>query len=231
MRRMTLKEALVEVLDPKGRTVVDVGCGDGSLTRHFAGEGAQAIGIEISEDQLARARKADAVLGPVPGASYRVGRGEALPLDDASVDALVFSNSFHHLPLPVMSDALAEAARVLKPHGTLVVVEPIADGPYFEAVRPIEDETEVRAAAYDTLKHPPLPLEQTDETVYTTVVRHADADRFITHVVAVDPTRRDRLPAVEAEMRRRFAATGRTEPDGATAFDQPMRRMVFRRLP
>ncbi len=227
MRRMTLKEALAEVLDPRGRTVVDVGCGDGSLTRHFAGEGAQATGIEINEDQLARARKAD----PVIGASYRVGRGEALPLEDASVDALVFSNSFHHLPLPVMSDALAEAARVLKPQGTLVVVEPIADGAYFEAVRPIEDETEVRAAAYDTLKHPPLPLEQTDETVYTTVVRHADADRFIAHVVAVDPTRRDRLPAVEAEMRRRFAATGRAEPDGATAFDQPMRRMVFRRLP
>lgn len=227
MRRLTLKEALAEVLDPRGRTVVDVGCGDGSLTRHFAGEGAQAIGIEISEEQLARARKAD----PVPGADYRVGRGEALPLEDASVDAVVFSNSFHHLPLAVMSDALAEAARVLKPQGTLVVVEPIAEGGYFQVFLPIEDETAVRAAAYDTLKHPPLPLEEVDETVYTTVVRYRDADHYLAHVVAVDPSRRERLPAVEAEMRRRFAANGRIDADGHTAFDQPMRRMAFRRLP
>lgn len=227
MRRMTLKEALAEVLDPRGRTVVDVGCGDGSLTRHFAALGARAIGVEISEGQLARARKAE----PVESASYRVGKGEALPLEDASVDAVVYSNSFHHLPLPVMSDALAEAARVLKPHGTLIVVEPIAEGGYFEVVRPIEDETEVRAAAYDTLKHPPLPLEEVDETVYTTVVRYRDADHYLAHVVAVDPARRDRLPAVEAEMRRRFAANGHIDADGQTAFDQPMRRMVFRRLP
>ncbi len=227
MLRMTLKEALAEVLDAKGRTVVDVGCGDGSLTRHFATQGAQAIGVEISEGQLARARKAD----PVEGASYRVGKGEALPLDDASVDAVVYSNSFHHLPLPVMADALAEAARVLKPGGAQVVVEPIAEGGYFQVFLPIEDETEVRAAAYDTLKHPPLPLEEVDETVYTTVVRYRDADHYLAHVVAVDPARQERLPAVEAEMRRRFAANGRVEGDGMTAFDQPMRRMVFRRLP
>ncbi|WP_448204610.1 class I SAM-dependent methyltransferase [Azospirillum sp. sgz302134] len=227
MRRMTLKEALAEVLEPKGRTVVDVGCGDGSLVRHFAAEGARAVGIEIDEGQLARARKAE----PVGEESYRVGRGEALPFEDGSVDAVVYSNSFHHLPVAVMSDALAEAARVLSPGGRLVVVEPIAEGPYFEAVRPIEDETEVRAAAFEALRHPPLPLEPVGETVYVTVVRQRDADHFLSHVVAVDPARRERLPAVEAEMRRRFTAGGRVEGDGMTAFDQPMRRTLFRRLP
>ncbi|CAO3382352.1 UbiE/COQ5 methyltransferase [Azospirillum argentinense] len=227
MTTMTLKDALAEVLDPRDRTVVDVGCGDGALTRHFAGLGARAIGIEINEGQLARARKAE----PVAGADYRVGKGEALPLEDASVDAIVYSNSFHHLPLAVMADAMAEAARALKPGGTLVVVEPIAEGAYFEVILPIEDETEVRAAAYDTLKHPPLPLQAVDETVYGTVVRYRDADHYLTHVTAVDPARRERLPPVEAEVRRRFAASGRIDAEGMTAFDQPMRRMVFKRLP
>ncbi len=227
MTTMTLKEALAEVLDPRGRTVVDVGCGDGTLTRHFAALGARAIGVEISEDQLARARKAE----PEAGADYRVGKGEALPLADGSVDAVVYSNSFHHLPPAVMADALAEAARVLTPGGRLVVVEPIAEGPYFEVILPIEDETEVRAAAYDTLKHPPLPLEAVDETVYETVVRYRDADHYLGHVVAVDPARRERLPPLEAEVRRRFAANGRIDAEGMTAFDQPMRRMVFRKLP
>lgn len=227
MTTMTLKEALADVLDPQGRTVVDVGCGDGALTRHFAGLGARAIGVEISEDQLARARKAE----PVAGADYRVGKGEALPLEDGSVDAVVYSNSFHHLPPAVMADALAEAARVLTPGGRLVVVEPIAEGPYFEVFLPIEDETEVRAAAFDTLKHPPLPLEAVDETVYATVVRYRDADHYLGHVVAVDPARRERLPPLEAEVRRRFAANGRIDAEGMTAFDQPMRRMVFRKLP
>lgn len=226
MRRMGLRDALAEVLAPKGKVIVDVGCGDGSLVRHFAQQGARAIGVEISEGQLARALSAP----PVGGESYKVGRGEDLPLEDASADAVLYSNSFHHLPLESMTPALVEAARVLKPGGTLVAVEPIAEGPYFAAVRPMEDETAVRAAAYDTLHAPPPGLELVGDTVYMTTIRHPDVEHFITRLVAVDPARRARLPLVEGEMRRQFAEHGRIEGAEVT-FDQPMRRTVLRRVP
>lgn len=223
-RTLTLKEALAEVADVRGRTVVDVGCGDGALVRHFTGLGAAATGIEVTEGQLARALAAPRA----GGETYHVGSGEALPLPDASADVIVYSNSFHHLPLDVMAPAMAEAARVLKPGGRLVVVEPIAEGAYFAVVRLVDDETEVRAAAYTTLRNPPPELEPVDETVYRTLVRYRDPDHLFAHTVAVDPARSSRLPAVEADMRRLFAEGARMA-DGMAEFDQPMRRMVFTR--
>ncbi|HEY0835231.1 MAG TPA: class I SAM-dependent methyltransferase [Azospirillum sp.] len=225
MRRMGLKDALAEVVEPEGAVVVDVGCGDGSLVRHFAGQGARAVGIEISEGQLTRALNA----APVGGESYKVGRGEDLPLEDASADVVLYSNSFHHLPLDAMAPALVEAARVLKPGGRLVAVEPIAEGPYFAAVRPMEDETAVRAAAFEALHRPPPGLELVEDAVYMTTIRHPDAEHFLARMVAVDPARRARLPLVEAEMRRQFATLGR-EVDGEFVFDQPMRRTLLRRV-
>ncbi len=226
VRTLTLVEALTESTDPAGLDVADIGCGDGGLVRQLAARGARAVGVETDEGQLARARAA----APVAGETYRTGRGEALPFDDAALDLLLFCNSFHHLPLAAMAAALDEVARVLRPGGRLLVVEPIAEGAYFETMRPLEDETAVRAAALAALRRPPAGLAPDGEMEYRTIVRHRDADRFLAAVTAVDPARRDRLPAVEAELRRRFAANGRGE-GGQTVFEQPMRRHSFRRIP
>jgi len=108
----------------QGARVLDVGCGDGILVRLMAREGAAVTGLEISEDQLARARAA----ATVAGESYRVGRAEALPFDDEVFDIVVFFNSLHHVPVEDQETALAESARVLKPGGHLLVVEPLAEG-------------------------------------------------------------------------------------------------------
>lgn len=121
-------EVIRELLPMRGKTILDIGCGDGALTRLFAREGAQATGIDINETQLARARAAE----PVPGATYEVGRGEALAVPDASVDAVVYMNSLHHVPQEKIAAALDEAARVLKPGGILLAIEPLPEGAHFE---------------------------------------------------------------------------------------------------
>src|SRR3954447_23970558 len=90
-----------------------------------------------------------------PGARERVGGersleggAQALPLEDASADVVVFANSLHHVPGDLLDAALGEAARVLRPGGLLYLPEPVAEGPYFELVRAVDDETAVRAAAH-----------------------------------------------------------------------------------
>src|SRR2546421_460912 len=55
-RRRSTLDVLCDLVPPAGRTMVDVGCGDGALVRALAARGARAIGIEVSAGQLERAR-------------------------------------------------------------------------------------------------------------------------------------------------------------------------------
>ena len=222
--RMTVKEALSGVLSPAGKTIVDVGCGDGAMVRHLAREGARAIGVEVSDAQLARAKaKASGQ------ESYSVGRGEDLPFDDCSADALLYLNSLHHLPADSIPVAIVDAARVLKAGGQLIVIEPIAAGSYFEALRPLEDETEIRARAYAALQNPPSDLAAEGEFIFESAVRLRDADHFIQVITAPEPSRRARLPEVEGELRRRFKELAQIDADGFL-FLAPMRRNLFRKI-
>jgi SAM-dependent methyltransferase len=212
------KTVLADVLSPAALMVADVGCGEGAMVRHLVRRGARVVGIEPNEPQLARARAA----APAGDEEYRVGSGEALPFADETLDALLYFNSFHHLPRPAMAPALREAVRVLKPAGRLIVIEPLAEGAYFETLRPLEDETAVREAAYRLLQSPPFGLRPEREMFYLNTVRHKDCDGFLAQAVAADPARLERLPAVEAELRRRFADAARAVEPGFE-FDQPMR--------
>jgi SAM-dependent methyltransferase len=220
---MTLTEALDDILDPAGKTIIDVGCGDGAIVRYLAKRGATAIGIEVSEGQLERARKQAG-----EGEDYRVASGESLPFADASASAILFMKSFHHIPRQSMRAALWEAARVLEPGGRIIAIEPLAEGNYFDAMRPIEDETGVRAAAYAVLQNPPANLLPDREFFYDTVARFRDAGHFIDAVTAPDPARRERLPKAEAELRRRYEALAQHDAEGAF-FIAPMRRNSFRK--
>jgi ubiquinone/menaquinone biosynthesis C-methylase UbiE len=80
----------------------------------------------------------------VPAASFERACAEALPFNDGIFDAVVVVNTLHHVPLGAMDQSLAEAARVTRLSGLLIVIEPLAEGTFFEALRMIEDETAVR---------------------------------------------------------------------------------------
>ena len=69
--RLTLVQALEGVIEPAGKTIVDVGCGDGALVRHFVRLGAHAIGVEVSEGQLERARAQAENGGTYHGCEWR----------------------------------------------------------------------------------------------------------------------------------------------------------------
>ena len=137
------REVIEELLALDGARVADIGCGDGALTRLMTRLGARVTGVEPSADQLARARAAE----PAGNEDYLQGVAEDLPLPDASLDVAVFFNSLHHVPVAHQAQALQEAARALEPGGRLCVIEPLAEGPHFQANRGIEDETEVRDRA------------------------------------------------------------------------------------
>lgn len=98
--------------------VADVGAGTGKLTRGLVDAGAEVIAIDPDPDMLAALRRV------VPRVPTFGGTGEALPLPDASVDAVVFAQAWHWVE-PVA--ASAEVARVVRPGGILGLVWNIRD--------------------------------------------------------------------------------------------------------
>ena len=217
-----------EHLPLKAARVADIGCGDGSLARFMTREGATVTGIEPSERQLARARAAE----PTGGETYLQGVAEHLPFEDESLDAAVFFNSLHHVPVEGQARALAEAARVVRTGGLIYVQEPLAAGPHFELVRPIEDETVVRAKAEEAIEATVAAglLVQDLELVYEAPYKIADFEAFKAGVIAVDEGRRPRFEAMEEDLRTAFEALAERRDDGYWLF-QPARLNLLRKAP
>jgi len=214
--------ALVPV---EGRRIVDVGCGDGALVRALAKRGGTVTGIEIDARALAPALAVPAVAAE----HYLEGRAEALPLEDGSVDMVVFFNSLHHVPVALLDAGLGEAARVLVPDGILFVLEPIATGAYFELTRLVEDETHVRAKAYEALcRAGAHGLAATAEETYRNPLGFKDFEAFEARMVAVDPSRAPVLAEHRTSLRQKFEASAEATAEGYR-FYQPARINLFRK--
>ena len=100
--------------------VADIGCGEGYLTLEAARWARSVIAIDRSDDVLERA-KALARRRRVTNVTWKKGDIAKLPLKDESVDVALLSQSLHHAAHP--ERALAEATRVLKADGRVLVLD------------------------------------------------------------------------------------------------------------
>jgi ArsR family transcriptional regulator len=99
-------------------TAGDLGCGTGQVCAALAPFVARVIAVDASSAMLQAAKKR---LQRFDNIELRRGDLEALPIDDARLDAATLMLVLHHVPEP--ERALAEVARVLKPGGRLVIVD------------------------------------------------------------------------------------------------------------
>jgi ArsR family transcriptional regulator len=109
--------AIAALLDPSW-VVGDLGCGSGQLSAALAPFVNRIIAVDQSAAMLQSARRR---LQGVSHVELRRGELEALPIDDARLDAATLMLVLHHVAEPVK--ALSEVARVLKPGGRVIVVD------------------------------------------------------------------------------------------------------------
>jgi SAM-dependent methyltransferase len=106
-------QALDWLIPPGAQAVLDLAAGTGGVTRELVGRAPRVIAVEPDERMRA------VLAARCPEAEVLAGRGEDIPLPDASVDAVVISSAWHWLD---PERAVPEITRVLRVGGVLGVM-------------------------------------------------------------------------------------------------------------
>jgi SAM-dependent methyltransferase len=113
------RDGFLASLPAPGRLTLDVGCGEGRVTRDLRDLGHRAVGVDQSASMIAAAREAD------PEGDYVEADAAELPFEDGAADLVISFMSL--MDMDDMAGAVRELGRVLEPGGLLVaaVVHPI----------------------------------------------------------------------------------------------------------
>jgi len=124
-RERAFREAMLRLAHIKmGESVLDVGCGTGSLAiaaKRQVGTNGDVYGVDASEEMIARAEKKARKAGVE--VAFKKGFAQSLPFADAQFDVVLTTVMLHHLPRKARQELAAEMRRILKPGGRVLAID------------------------------------------------------------------------------------------------------------
>lgn len=124
------RDGFFELVPPPGERTLEIGCGEGRVSRDLAERGHRVVGVDSAPTLIAAAQEAD------PAGEYLVSDAAALPLEDESFDLAVAYNSL--MDIDDMEGAVREVWRTLRPGSRfcICVTHPVNDAGWFEHEEP-----------------------------------------------------------------------------------------------
>lgn len=119
----------------EGDTVLDLGSGAGNdvfVARTMAGESGKVIGLDMTEEMIAKANKNKESLG-LKNVEFKLGEIEDMPIDNDTVNVVV-SNCVLNL-VPDKAKAFSEMYRIIKPGGHFCVSDVVIKGELPDALK------------------------------------------------------------------------------------------------
>jgi SAM-dependent methyltransferase len=162
-------DALLELL-PAGASVVELGCGNGTAeTRELARHG-RLVGVDISEEQLRRARER------VPRATFVQGDLTTVDFEPASLDAVVAFYVFNHVPRELLAGVFARIHGWLRPGGHFLAALGAGDVEawtgqwlgvpmFFSSFPPATNTQLLRGAGFELLRDEPVTITEPEGAV------------------------------------------------------------------
>ena len=103
--------------------IADVGCGTGATSRMLSDIGMDVVGIDLSPNMIATARRLN------PGLHFQVGSMTNLDFEDGLFDGICAWYSVIHIPDELLPRVFSEFHRVLRPDGVALVAFQVGDQP------------------------------------------------------------------------------------------------------
>jgi ubiquinone/menaquinone biosynthesis C-methylase UbiE len=142
-------EMMERLLPLEGAKVIELGCGAAWITRQLAQRypNSRFCATEVDRQQHEKNLQLT-----IPGnLTFQFGGAQEIDAADGSVDIVWMLKSLHHVPESLLSAAMEEIVRVLRPAGLAYFSEPVYSGPFNDLMRLVHDEKLVRERAFKTL--------------------------------------------------------------------------------
>jgi len=120
---------ILDNCDIKDKTILEVGCGTGRITRDLCRYAKNVVAVEPDKRLLQEAKTAITA----KNVEFIQLGGESLSSLGDYFDVVIYGLSLHHIPINLMKRSLIEATKVLKEDGKIIVIEPYKAGTYLEA--------------------------------------------------------------------------------------------------
>lgn len=115
------EKKIIELINPKNKIVLEIGCGNGNVAKFLAPLCSQYIGIDVDRRAINQAKKNTKSL---PNISFLVRSGDNTKFKDRSFDTVLMHLCLHEIPPQIQGLVLREIHRVLKDKGQLLIIDP-----------------------------------------------------------------------------------------------------------